>query len=120
MPKPINTTIGTVPCLIRGCSEVAEVRREKNHERGALYVVCPEHGRVSVNGASYKEKIAVIIEAGLNQPPPEPEPEKKPEPVPEKVTEKSPVVKEKEKKQQAEKRSFLAEALTELGGWMND
>ena len=43
MPKPKNETIASCPCSVKGCTEQADVRREKNHERGAMYIVCPRH-----------------------------------------------------------------------------
>jgi len=89
MPKPKNETIASCPCSVKGCTEQADVRREKNHERGALYLVCPVHGRLSANGARYKEKMGEWISNNMQpfqEPGQEPAPEPVPEPVPEPET----------------------------------
>ena len=51
MPKPINKTFGRCRCRVSGCDEVADIRRAKSHDRGALYLVCPVHGVDKVHGA---------------------------------------------------------------------
>lgn len=52
MPKPKNETIGQCRCRFAGCTESADIRRMKNHENGALYLVCPVHGVDRTSGKS--------------------------------------------------------------------
>ena len=127
MPKPINPTIAKIPCIIRGCEHMADVRREKNHERGALYVVCPEHGRLSTNGAKYKQAIAALIEADLAHgcpgEKPEPAPEPTPAPKPEPPKAKGPDLSDKKPEKQtddARRRGWLADALKQVENFIND
>lgn len=62
MPKPINETVGH--CLCRRCREaVADIRRFKNHERGARYLVCPDCGVDRVNGVAAQAKIDAWIDS---------------------------------------------------------
>ena len=83
MPKPPNKTIGQCPCRIRGCTENADIRRMKNHERGALYLVCPVHGVDRTSGHHQKALDEWIEQNAINpEQPPEPSPEP-PEPAPE-------------------------------------
>lgn len=56
MPKPINKTIGKCKCRMRGCDSLADIRRQKDHESGARYLVCPVHG---VDRAIGKHKAAL-------------------------------------------------------------
>lgn len=51
MPRKPNVIIGECPCPIEGCSKTGAVRRVKNHERGALYVTCPDCGAVPTPNA---------------------------------------------------------------------
>lgn len=79
MPKPINETIGTCACSMKGCEQVADVRRMKNS--GPLYLVCPEHGVIRPPGQAHQEYILENAHLFAAEPLPEPEPEPEPEPV---------------------------------------
>ena len=66
MPKKINDTIGH--CLCRRCKEeTADIRRYKNHERGARYLVCPECGVDRVNGAKAQQRLDEWIDANTGK-----------------------------------------------------
>jgi len=84
VPKPINPTIGTCECSMKGCTEIADVRRMKNN--GPLYLVCPEHGVIRPPGKAHQEYIlshANLTPApALDEPDPEPAPAGDPEPTP--------------------------------------
>lgn len=80
MPKPINETIGRCRCRKSGCAEVADVRRMKNHERGALYLVCPRHGTDKAPAARFQPELDQWI--ADNTPEPQEGPEPGPEPAP--------------------------------------
>lgn len=43
MPKVANKNIGECPCPLPGCDRVAHIRRQKNHDRGALFINCGTH-----------------------------------------------------------------------------
>ena len=97
MPKPINKTWGHCRCRVSGCDAVADIRRMKSHERGARYLVCPEHGPDKAQGARPQAALDAWIDEHqiqereaeapeLPEPNPEPVPESRPmnpEPVPE-------------------------------------
>jgi len=88
VPKPINPTIGTCECSMKGCTEIADVRRMKNN--GLLYLVCPEHGVIRPPGKAHQEYIlshanlppAPALEEPDPDPVPEPMPDDDPEPTP--------------------------------------
>lgn len=70
MAQPKNETIGK--CLCRGCREhVADVRRFKNHDRGARYLVCPECGMYRVQGAKPQAVLDAWIDANMVEDEPE-------------------------------------------------
>ena len=54
MPKPINPTVGSCPCVTAYCDEVADVRRQKGHPNGALYLHCPACHTVRMTGPAYQ------------------------------------------------------------------
>lgn len=110
MPKQKNKTIGLCPCRVTGCAELADIRRRKNHDRGARYLDCPVHGVQGAFGKQQKfldnwiDDNEIKPEQSLEPVPeiPEPEPEPSPEPVaeipdaePEQSPEPSPEVPEK-------------------------
>lgn len=103
MAKPKNNTIGKCVCSQKGCEEVADVRRVKNHPKGDLYLDCPKCTMVRLRGASLTEHILANatwfpghepaqaqaqetpeptwpVMPGQAQAEPEPDPEPEPEP----------------------------------------
>lgn len=88
MPKPIRKTVGHVTCPIEGCALKADVRRQKDHESGRPYVVCPVHQKLSAAKwlDDYIDKNAVWntsepepveVKKETSTPEPKPEPQKK-------------------------------------------
>ena len=96
MPKPINQTIGHCLCYGRDCEQVADVRRFKNHERGRLYLVCPECGPIRPTGQRFQDYIQANMTTGETEQEPEPiintrvEPKEVPGPAPEPAPEPEP------------------------------
>lgn len=87
MPHPKNKTFGLCACPI--CSGDADVRRQKNHENGKLYLSCPTCGTVrpereffqrwvadhmSVDGAPVEPKPAPAVTAPVTEQKPKPAP----------------------------------------------
>jgi len=88
MPKPINKTWGHCPCRVSGCDQLADIRRAKSHERGAIYLVCPVHGVDKVHGAGPQSELDRWVDEHQEGPELEPEqgrgmPPELPEPIPE-------------------------------------
>lgn len=94
MPKPINKTWGHCRCRVSGCDAVADIRRMKSHERGARYLVCPEHGPDKAQGAGPQAALdawidehqipdqdAAALELGQDAPEPIPAPVPEPKPI---------------------------------------
>ena len=138
MPKPVNKDRGYCPCRVKGCDELAAVRRMKDHDRGALYLVCPVHG---VDRTSGKHQAALDEWIEQNRvesrpdpaPTPEPDPSPTPEPDPapaaagpEPATDPEPAPAleqpgpdpEPAPEPKPKRRGFLAGALDEFRGWM--
>jgi len=130
MPKPVNKDRGYCPCRVKGCNELAAVRRMKDHDRGALYLVCPVHG---VDRTSGKHQAALDEWIEQNRvesrpdtaPTPEPdpapaaagpEPAADPEPAP--ALEQPGPEPEPAPEPKPKRRGFLAGALDEFRGWM--
>lgn len=82
MPKKIRSPIGEVPCPLKGCDQLAQLKRAKDHERGARYAVCPVHGTVMAHGAkhvsAFESLLDTLIAPALG---PDTGPETGPEPV---------------------------------------
>lgn len=90
MPKPINETISRCSCRVKNCEAIAEVRRMKNHDKGAQYLVCPVHGVDRVAAKFQPALDDFIANNGIStekipEPKPGPEPVIAPAPVPETV-----------------------------------
>jgi len=146
MPKPVNKDRGYCPCRVKGCDELAAVRRMKDHDRGALYLVCPVHG---VDRTSGKHQAALDEWIEQNRvesrpdpaPTPEPDPAPTPEPDPSPTPEPDPAPAaagpepatdpepapaleqpgpdpEPAPEPKPKRRGFLAGALDEFRGWM--
>ena len=80
MPKPINETISRCSCRVKNCEAVAEVRRMKNHDLGAQYLVCPVHG-VDRVAAKFQAALDDFIANNEIESEKNPEPEPVPAPV---------------------------------------
>lgn len=95
MRKPTNKTVGKCECRKKGCDLVADIRRQKDHERGRRYLHCPVHGIdrawsiegwkeldewIDANEVGQEPGPAQELEPVQEKPAPalEPEPEKKP------------------------------------------
>ena len=61
MPKQVNPDIGTCICYQPNCEHTAMIRRTRNPRRGkahpSLYLACPIHGAVMMEGQDYQDYI---------------------------------------------------------------
>ena len=93
MPKQVNPDIGTCTCYQPNCDQATKIRRTRKPRRGkehpSLYLACPVHGAVMMEGQDYQD---YILEHGEFWPQGEqpdqvkPEQDAKPEPKPDQVT----------------------------------
>ncbi len=122
MRKRTNTTIAKCKCRFNGCANVADVRRMKDHERGALYLVCPEHGVDKAASGRAQELLNKWVQDNTINPEVEPapapenpeqnpEPEKQPEPAP---------APENQEPAPAKKGGFWNKAAAQFGAWLED
>ena len=76
MPKPILPSRGKCRCRYAGCGKLADVKRAKNHDAGALFLVCPVHGVDRAQGAKAQRELDAWVTT--NQGGAEPGPEQGP------------------------------------------
>ena len=130
MPKPVNKDRGYCPCRVKGCNELAAVRRMKDHDRGALYLVCPVHG-VDRTSGKHQAALDEWIEQHRIESRPDPAPTPEPGPAPAEAgpepaadPEPAPALEqpgpepEPAPEPKPKRRGFLAGALDEFRGWM--
>ena len=130
MPKPVNKDRGYCPCRVKGCNELAAVRRMKDHDRGALYLVCPVHG-VDRTSGKHQAALDEWIEQNRVESRPDPAPTPEPDPAPAAAgpepaadPEPAPALEqpgpepEPAPEPKPKRRGFLAGALDEFRGWM--
>lgn len=124
MPKPLNKSFGRCQCRVSGCTELADVRRMKNHERGAQYLACPAHGIDRAQGTATQRLLDEWIEQhNQGQAAPEPGPEvsepgPKTEPEPEKQEE-TPPGPEPEPERDEKGPGFFKRSAQDLEDWLN-
>lgn len=93
-----NENIGTVECPIKGCREIALLRK---NSRGWLYSNCPAHGNVQSGMAAMQDWMRDHAKFDA-EPPPGPEPPQEPEPEPATVSESEPVLEPKQPQKESD------------------
>jgi hypothetical protein len=78
MPKPLNASRGRCPCRNGDCTAIADVKRLKNHDAGALYLDCPECGVIRANSAAAQTRLDNYILGNVTWAGPDQGPESKP------------------------------------------
>lgn len=127
MPRKINSTVGQCLCRRRGCDELADIRRQKDHERGALYLVCPVHGVDRAMNAAQQALLDDYIdkhraESGPDTGPAQAPAQDRPVPAPEGggKPEGKPAGLAPEPAPDDEGSGFVSKAAKELEDWLND